>query len=82
MREAALQLDAALEALLSELDPSQGDEGHARDMAALAERRERSRAAARAAPRGELPPELAAEVGELIEIAQRILRRRRVLRGG
>jgi hypothetical protein len=82
LREAALQLRVALEALLFELDGAVADPGHADDMAALQARREEAAAAAGAAIQGDLEAGQAQGVRELIEICERILRRRRVLRGG
>lgn len=81
-REAALQLRIGLEALRAEL-PSGAveDPGHERDLAALAERGEEPAALAEAALAGELSREQTAATGELLAIAERILRRRRVLRG-
>jgi hypothetical protein len=81
-REAALQLRIALEALLVELDGALADSGHERDMAELRERRDQAGAAASAALGGELDAEAGRNVAELIEISERVLRRRRVLRGG
>jgi hypothetical protein len=82
LREAALQLRVALEALLVELDGAVADPGHADDMAELAARREEAGAAATAAITGDLDSEQARGVQELVEICERVLRRRRVLRGG
>ncbi len=81
MREAALQLRVGLEALLVELRGAVADPGHDEDMALLAERRGEATDAANTALRGELDVEAAHEVTELIEISERVLRRRRVLRG-
>lgn len=81
MREAALQLRVGLEALLLELRGALQDPGHEEDMAALSERRGEVGDAANAALRGELDEPTAGRVRELIEIAERVLRRRRVLRG-
>jgi hypothetical protein len=80
-REAALQLRVGLEALLVELEAAVEDPGHAKDMAALRERTGEAQAAARAATGGELTAEQRARVEELLETCERILRRRRVLRG-
>jgi hypothetical protein len=65
-REAALQLRVGLEALLTELDSAVDDPGHQKDMATL-----RDRQAA----------EQDAQIEETLEICERVLRRRRVLRG-
>jgi hypothetical protein len=81
-REAALQLRIALEALLVELDGALADRGHEEDMAELRARREQAGAAATSAIGGELDAEAQRNVAELIEISERVLRRRRVLRGG
>jgi hypothetical protein len=80
-REAALQLRVALEALLVELRGAVSDPGHDEDMAVLEERRREAGDAANAALRGELDAEAERRVRELIELSERVLRRRRVLRG-
>jgi hypothetical protein len=80
-REAALQLRAGLEALLVELRDALSDPGHQEDMALLAGRREEAEAAARAALAGDLSEEQEQRVEELLAVAERVLRRRRVLRG-
>ena len=80
-REAALQLRVALEALLVELDGALADPGHGEDMAELAARKGEAGEAANAALRGELDAERARQVRELTELCERVLRRRRVLRG-
>lgn len=80
-REAALQLRVGLEALLVELRGALADPGHDEDMAVLEGRRSEAGAAANAALQGELEPETRESVRELIEVAERVLRRRRVLRG-
>lgn len=64
-REAALQLRVGLEALLTELDGAVGDPDHERDMATLRERQAES---------------ASAEIAETLAIAERVLRRRRILR--
>jgi hypothetical protein len=79
-REAALQLRVGLEALLVELPGAVEDRGHEHDLAELIERRAESEAAAAAALRGDLTDETEATVRDLLEIAERVLRRRRVLR--
>lgn len=81
LREAALQLRVALEALLVELDGALADPGHEKDMAELHERRREAGEAANAALQGELPLDDEHNVTELTEICERVLRRRRVLRG-
>jgi hypothetical protein len=80
-REAALQLRVGLEALLAELPGAVSDPGHGEDMATLHERRGEAGEAANAALRGELDAVAVQKVRELVEICERVLRRRRVLRG-
>jgi len=80
-REAALQLRVGLEALLVELKGAVTDPGHSEDMATLAGRRSEAGEAANAALAGELGHEEATQVRELLEICERVLRRRRILRG-
>ena len=80
-REAALQLQVGVEALLVELRGALADPGHEEDMAVLMERRGEVGNAANAALRGELDASTAESVRELLAIAERVLRRRRVLRG-
>lgn len=78
-REAALQLRPGVEALLTELRGAVEDPGHERDMATLAERRGEAEAAAESALAGELTAAQLHDVRELLETAERTLRRRRVL---
>lgn len=80
-REAALQLRVGLEALLAELGDSPGDDGHTEDVELLRENRREAGAAANAALAGELPAERLAQVEELLAVCERVLRRRRVVRG-
>ncbi len=80
-REAALQLRVALEAMLVELSGALADPGHEEDMATLEARRNEAGEAANLALRGDLDDEQERSVRELIETAERVLRRRRVLRG-
>lgn len=80
-REAALQLRVGLEALLAELKGALADPGHDEDMATLSSRRDKVGEAANAALAGELTAEQLGEVAELLEISERVLRRRRVLHG-
>jgi hypothetical protein len=80
-REAALQLRVALEAMLVELDGALTDPDHERDMGELQERRFQAGDAANAALRSDLPVDDERHVTELVEICERVLRRRRVLRG-
>lgn len=81
-REAALQLRIALEALLVELDGAVADPGHERDMAELGAHRAEIGEAANAAIRGELGEQQLERVRSSVEICERVLRRRRVMRGG
>jgi hypothetical protein len=78
-REAALQLRVGLEALLVELPGALDDPDHHRDIAALEERRPAVEAAAGRALKRDLPPEAETTVRDSLELAERILRRRRVL---
>jgi hypothetical protein len=80
-REAALQLRVGLEALLAELGGAVADPGHDEDMATLSSRRGEAGEAANAALGGELTAEQAQRVRELLETCERVLRRRRILRG-
>lgn len=80
-REAALQLRVGLEALLIELDGALADPDHEQDMAELKARRGEAGEAANAALRGDLSLEDERKVAGLTEICERVLRRRRVLRG-
>ncbi len=80
-REAALQLRIGLEALLLELSGALTDPGHEEDMAMLESRRSEAGTAANMALRGDLDAEQEQSVRELTEICERVLRRRRVLRG-
>jgi hypothetical protein len=80
-REAALQLRVGLEALLEELKGALTDPAHEEDMGALRSRRQQVGEAANAALYGELTPERVEAITELLELCERILRRRRVLRG-
>jgi len=80
-REAALQLRVGLEALLAELRDALEDPGHAEDMATLESRRQEVGDLANAALRGELSAEQSQRIEELLSICERVLRRRRVLRG-
>jgi hypothetical protein len=80
-REAALQLRVALEAMLVELDGALADPSHERDMATLHAGRAATGETANLALHGDLDDERERGVRELIETAERVLRRRRVLRG-
>jgi hypothetical protein len=80
-REAALQLRVGLEALLVELKGALSDPGHEEDMGVLNERKAEAGEAANAALEGHLGANQSAQVEELLKVSERILRRRRVLRG-
>jgi hypothetical protein len=80
-REAALQLRIALEAMLVELDGALADPGHEKDLAGLRERRGEAGEAANEALHRSLDVEHERQVRELTEICERVLRRRRLLRG-
>lgn len=78
-REAALQLRVGLEALLADLRKDDADPGHVEDMTTLASRRTEAGDAANMALKGEMGPERAGQVRDLLEICERVLRRRRIL---
>lgn len=80
-REAALQLRVGLQALLEELRGAVADPAHDQDFGTLEERRSEAGEAANAALYGNLTPQRIQVVRELLELCERILRRRRVLRG-
>jgi hypothetical protein len=80
-REAALQLRVGLEALLVELRNELNDSGHLEDMATLQERRHEAGEAANAALGGDLTSAQSHSVRDLVAISERVLRRRRILRG-
>jgi hypothetical protein len=80
-REAALQLRVGLEALLAELPATTADSDHGRDIATLQARRGEAGEAANMALKGDLGAEAQRHVRELLEICERVLRRRRVLAG-
>jgi hypothetical protein len=80
-REAALQLRVGLEALLVELKGGVADPGHDEDLGALSSRRSEVGEAANAALAGELGTGETQQVRELLEICERVLRRRRILAG-
>jgi len=79
-REAALQLRVGIEALLVELKGAIEDPGHEKDMAALAERQTEIEQLAAAAIRGPLSEEECERAARLLASAERVLRRRRVLK--
>jgi hypothetical protein len=78
-REAALQLRVGVDALLIELPDALDDDGHRKDVDALRGRKKAVDAAAERALRTDLATEAETSVRETLEIAERILRRRRVL---
>jgi hypothetical protein len=80
-REGALQLRVGLEALLVELKGAATDPEHESDMGLLNSRRSEVGEAANAALHGDLSAQQKHQVQELLEICERILRRRRILRG-
>jgi len=80
-REAALQLRVGLDALLVELADAFDDPGHSEDMATLESRRGEAIAVAAAALAGDLDATQLATVEDLTALCERVLRRRRVLRG-
>ena len=81
LREAALQLRVGLEALLAELSGALVDPSHQEDMGMISSRRHEAGDAANMALQGDLDSERERNVRELLEICERVLRRRRVLRG-
>jgi len=80
-REAALQLRVGLEALLVELKDAVADPGHEGDMGTLNARKGEVGTAANSALGGDLSPEQRQQVEDLLQISERVLRRRRVFRG-
>lgn len=80
-REAALQLRVGLEALLVELKGALADPGHEEDMGTLTGRKGEAGEAANAALAGGLSAEQRSRVEELLRLCERVLRRRRILRG-
>ncbi len=78
VREAALQLRVGVESLLVELAPDAGP-GQEEDLARLEQGRDELARAASAALRGELDDAAAARLGELLDVSERVLRRRRIL---
>lgn len=79
-REAALQLRVGLEALLVELNGALTDPAHEEDMSQLQTRRNEAGSAANEALHGELSSPNLNSVRELLDVSERVLRRRRVLR--
>jgi hypothetical protein len=80
-REAALQLRVGLEALLVELKDALNDPDHEQDMATLSTRKSEAGTAANTALQTDLSPEQLTQVEDLLRISERVLRRRRILRG-
>jgi hypothetical protein len=78
-REAALQLRVGVEALLAELPGALDDDGHRGDIGSLESSVPALEMAAGRALTGDLPPESQTTVRETLEIAERVLRRRRLL---
>ena len=78
-REAALQLEIGVEAMLAELPGALDHDDHRTDIAALEERQAAVEAAAGQALKGDPSPEALATVRDVLPIAERVLRRRRVL---
>lgn len=81
LREAALQLRVGLEALLVEMKGALVDPDHEEDLGVLNGRRTEAGDVANAALRGDLSLAQVSQVRELLELCERVLRRRRVLRG-
>jgi hypothetical protein len=80
-REAALQLEIGIEAMLAELSAAVDDDDHRKDVAALEELKPAVETAAGRSLEGELGDEAEATVREALRLAERVLRRRRVLAG-
>jgi hypothetical protein len=80
-REAALQLRVGLEAQLAELQGALADPDHDKDMAIIEARRQEAGELANQALQGDLSAGQSAQLGELLQTCERVLRRRRVLRG-
>lgn len=81
LREAALQLPAALRALLAELPGTLLDPDHEKDLEAIATREPQAEAAAGVALKTDLDSEAERNLRELLGLAERVLRRRRIRRG-
>jgi len=80
-REATLQLRVGMDALLIELPQAVDDPNHDEDMAALESRRDKASTAADSAIQGDLSATQLTSVAEVLELCERVLRRRRVLGG-
>jgi hypothetical protein len=74
-----LQLRVGVEALLAELPAALDDDGHRGDIESLEACLPALEVAAGRALTGDLPPESASAVSENLGIAERVLRRRRLL---
>jgi hypothetical protein len=81
VREAALQLRAGLEALLSDIPVGVGGD-ELRDLEELDDRREAIEAAAAEAAAGSLSEPSTEQLGETLAICERVIRRRRILGQG
>ena len=80
-REAALQLQVGLDALLAEVGPDAGDE-QADDLADVSERTRAVTRIADAALRSAPTAAQVSELGATLDVAERVLRRRRILGAG
>ncbi len=80
MREAALQLRVGTEALLAEFTDPPSDPDHDTDIAALRARKPDAAALAQQALTSDLSATDTDQLSDLLDIAERIIRRRRVLR--
>jgi len=78
-REAALQLQIGVAALLAELPDALDDDDHRADLDSLRETRPTVESAAAEALAGALSEESESAVGDALQIGERILRRRRIL---
>jgi hypothetical protein len=78
-REAALQLRVGVEALLAELPEALDDDNHRDDIEALKDRQPAIDAAADRALKDDLTSKTAKSLADALNLAERILRRRRVL---
>jgi hypothetical protein len=80
-REAALQLRIGLDALLAELEGAVDDPAHGKDMETVRQQGEQVEGLTATAVHGQLSLEQRAQVEQALVTAERVLRRRRVLRG-
>lgn len=81
IREAALQLRVGLEAVLAELRGALDDPGHEEDMETLKSRRHEAGELANAALAGDLDSAQRKAVEDMTAVCERVLRRRRILKG-